>query len=463
MAPTPPLSISCHCGAAKQAVRLREQPSGAPQDINLCHCTACRHNTGLLCVSYAGIERPGSIEGLREYYSTTKAITRFFCATCGCQVFWKLQSPLISQVRGSVLATPEPQEWWAVATGVIVGAHDGDAHDGDGGDESGDGYGEVMRIAKHINTAGTRDGGLSPFIRGIGGLEVLGNQDPPPPASLQSAKGKLEGSRRGVDLEAFFQNYRKEGREKEVLKAFCHCRMVQFQITRPNAASKLPRSNYPDLMVPYHTSSPQIQNPDDIKWWLRPELSRRPRKTETPPAEEAQPRRYLAGTCACRSCRLTSGFEIQTWAFVPRANIFFHIHESQRGSSASGSWTPPSLSESNEGGDIVPLDFEALPPDILTSYESSEGVRREFCSHCGATVFWRDRWRPEIIDVSVGLLDAAEGARAETWLDWWTERVSFAEDATNGRTGEIAKHANSLIESLAEGLRRQHEQRLKGS
>ncbi|KAH8158959.1 hypothetical protein CIB48_g9288 [Xylaria polymorpha] len=437
MALAPKLTIACHCGAVKQTVRLREQSSSAPQEINLCHCTACRHNTGLLCVSYAGIARPDSIEGLKEYHSTTKTITRFFCATCGCHVFWKLQSPLMdksySRVRDSAPAAAEHQEWWAVATG------------GDYRGPTGDGGGRWGRG------------------RAVGlGLEVIGNQDQPSP-SRQSAKEKLEGSGHGVDLEAFFQSYRKEGREEEVLKAFCHCRMVQFHITRPNVASKLPRSNFPDLMVPYHAGSPQIQNPDDNKWWLRPELSRHPRKAETLLAEEVQLKRYLAGTCACRSCRLTSGFEIQTWAFIPRANIFFHIHESHKNSSTSGSWTPLSLKESNEAADIVPLDFAALPPSILTSYESSQGVRREFCSHCGATVFWRDRWRPELVDVSVGLLDAAEGSRAETWLDWWTGRVSFAEDAGNGRTGETARRANSLIGSLEDGMRRHDEQRRKDS
>jgi hypothetical protein len=120
---------------------------------------------------------------------------------------------------------------------------------------------------------------------------------------------------------------------------------------------------------------------------------------------------------------------------VPRANVFFNVHDHQ---------TPTST---------IPLDFATLPPGILTSYESTQGVRREFCVRCGATVFWRDRWRPELLDVSVGLLDADEGARAETWLDWWTGRVSFAEDAGNERTGETARRAKCLIDGLEEGLR----------
>jgi hypothetical protein len=303
----------------------------------------------------------------------------------------------------------------------------------------------ALRYAKHINTAGTKDGGLSPFIRRVGSsqdLEIVENNDNPP--------DRLEDS--NMDASSRFEG--KGEAKEEVLEAFCHCRNVHFHITRPNAASKLPRSNFPDLMVPYHTRSPLIQNPDDEKWWLRPGPRSRSNGTETSSAEDSELMRYLAGTCACRSCRLTSGFEIQAWAFIPRANIYFHIHDTPpRSQPSSGS-----LQEAKATTSVVPLDFETLPPNILTSYESSQGVRREFCARCGATIFWRDRWRAALLDVSVGLLEADEGARAETWLEWWKERVSFAEDAGNGRTGETARRAKCLINSLEEGLRRWREE-----
>ena len=77
--------------------------------------------------------------------------------------------------------------------------------------------------------------------------------------------------------------------------------------------------------------------------------------------------------------------------------------------------------------------FATLPPSILTSYESSPGDLREFCINCGATIFWHDKWSPDLINVSVGLL------RAEEWLDWWTDRVSFSEDVELGRTGMVAE------------------------
>ncbi|KAI1163902.1 hypothetical protein F5B18DRAFT_295419 [Nemania serpens] len=449
------LSISCHCGITKQIVYLCDRLSSTPQDIDLCHCSACRHSTGLLCVYYASIVRPDSIEGLVGYRSTTESITRFFCATCGCHVFRRLQSPgeddSSPEVGDDALAAGGQVASWSVATGVIIGINAGN------GEESSEEGNEILlRYAKHINTVGTKYGGLSSWIRHINGqeLEVVESQGATPPSTRAPAREKVGDSCPDAEQETFSGDDTKNKETLEVLNALCHCKMVQFHITRPNAASKLPRSNFPDLMVPYHTGSAHIQNPEDNKWWLRPGLGLKSRDDEVLPVEKSEPRRYLAGTCACRSCRLISGFEIQTWAFVPRANIFFHIRDKNGGSTVSGSQTLRTLSEAGDKTEITPLDFGNLPPDILTSYESSPGVRREFCSRCGATVFWRDRWRPELMDVSVGLLDADEGARAETWLDWWTERVSFAEDAQRDRTGETARLAERLISSLEEGLRR---------
>ncbi|KAL8967041.1 MAG: hypothetical protein Q9197_005653 [Variospora fuerteventurae] len=67
----------------------------------------------------------------------------------------------------------------------------------------------------------------------------------------------------------------------------------------------------------------------------------------------------------------------------------------------------------------------------LKRYSHSKGAYRDFCGTCGATVFWHCDERPGIVDVSAGLLDAEEGARAEDWLEWATEKVSFEECAQN--------------------------------
>jgi len=65
-------------------------------------------------------------------------------------------------------------------------------------------------------------------------------------------------------------------------------------------------------------------------------------------------------------------------------------------------------------------------------YENSTSVPREFCAKCGATVLYRrDNRTRDILDIGVGLLKAKIGARAKEWLEWNTEEVEFADDATD--------------------------------
>ncbi|RSL54009.1 hypothetical protein CEP54_010123 [Fusarium duplospermum] len=216
------------------------------------------------------------------------------------------------------------------------------------------------RFTSHQYVSDTKDGGLAVWIKSLEGHsegKSVKSSQPSEPASES-----LEGS--------------------------CSCGNVRFHITRPNDESRGPRRNLPDLMFPDKTTDEHIKrNPNDEKWWI-----------------QGNGNKYLAGTCACRSCRLITGFEVQTWAFVPRPNIFFHVPGK------------------NGTESIVPLDFATLPHGILTSYSSSPNVKREFCGTCGDTIFWHEKSPDDVIDISVGLLRAPDGARAESWLEWWQER-----------------------------------------
>jgi hypothetical protein len=153
---------------------------------------------------------------------------------------------------------------------------------------------------------------------------------------------------------------------------------------------------------------------------------------------------------------------MQSWAFVPRVNILF---PTQAGASHGG--------EDGEATDAQweLLDFDKVhQKETLMGYESSPGVVREFCPGCGATVFWHDTSRPELIDVSAGLLvpfeaasgdrdgDGREGVRVESLLEWWTDRVSFAEDAGLGREGAPRQRAEWLISIFGEDVANRVEQ-----
>jgi hypothetical protein len=229
-----------------------------------------------------------------------------------------------------------------------------------------------------------------------------------------------------------------------IIQASCICGHVQFHITRPDERSRTPKSYFPDLMIPYRVKDPLVCNPDDVKWWLRSGSN-----GDTSHSDNEACTRYLAGLCACRSCRLTSGFELQSWTFVPRTNIIFPTRSAHTGSS------PGDAPASDHPW--VEADFDDLHDwDVLKAYASSDGVTREFCPGCGATVFWHDTARPELIDVSVGLLEwGDDGDGLGSWLDWWTERVSFAEESALGRSGVPMANAVAVVD--------ENERRLKGS
>ncbi|CAG8980161.1 hypothetical protein HYALB_00007400 [Hymenoscyphus albidus] len=237
---------------------------------------------------------------------------------------------------------------------------------------------------------GTLDGGISVWLKDI--EDQNGTKRALPRCLFNDGDGKE------LIAEGALQTLPPRERTKEQdekLQARCYCGGVKFYITRPNDNSKKAESPYSDLIVPFHSGS--NANPEKDPWFLR-----------------SNDTKYLAGLCTCTSCRENSGFEIQPWAFVPKCNIF------------------------KEDG--TPLDFDF---GTLKRYGSSEGVMREFCKVCGATVFWHCDWRPSVIDVSPGLLDPEEGARVESWLDWWTDRVSFSEMAVS----------KNLVKSLEEGMK----------
>ncbi|KAK0725774.1 hypothetical protein B0H67DRAFT_140412 [Lasiosphaeris hirsuta] len=396
------ITISCLCGAARQPLTLWGSREGGGRAqwpaISLCHCDTCRHLTGMLCTSYTPIcpPPPPSLANL-DKYSSSPLVSRYFCATCGCHIF---------RSQG---------EAWEVATGVITTSPDLDLHG--------------SPTTTHLHVDDTKDGGLATWLSPTTGA------DPP----LPSPRG-------------------------DTLPASCHCARISLTITRPSASSAVPHSAFPDLMVPYcRTAESVVSNPSSAKWWLRPpppqpsipktpqdEPSRRnspDQERSPPPYEDLSQHKYLAGTCACRPCRLSSGFEIQSWAFIPRSNIA--IRPPPDAPYSREDTTPIPADRTTEP---IPLDFDTIPPTLLASYNSSPSATRHFCPRCGATIFWRNQARPDLIDVSTGLLRAPEGSRAETWLEWWTGRVSFSEDAMNGRTGAAARWAENLVNELEDGI-----------
>ncbi|KAF8068983.1 Mss4-like protein [Lyophyllum atratum] len=266
----------------------------------------------------------------------------------------------------------------------------------------------IVTSGHHIYVADTLDGGIADHIKVIDGIEL--------PRYIARVKENeiVPVGWRSQDISNDAEP------QEDRLHAYCHCQAVSFWITRPSSASAQPSSPYPDLLHAYNSTPVDIlANPADEKWWLRP-------------AGAAHPTHYLAGHCACTSCRLTSGFDIQSWAFIPRANIFVPRSKT------------PSADGSSSAVIRLNLQDDTLRMTGLRQYRSSKGRNREFCGTCGATVFGWGEERPDLIDVSVGLVDEKQGGvRAERWFEWEKGRVNFEKDAVN----------KTLVQGLVQGLR----------
>lgn len=345
------IRFACACQEVNGSVTVPS--STLPLAFEFCHCNVCRHQSGLLCASYLMLPEDATALKFEGPLTDYKSSDTVTRTFCS-------QCGANIYFRDSTKPRPD------IATGILDKANG------------------IVELRSHIFVPDTGDGGLTAWI-----------------PNIPAWKERPLPHQPGEQLKISPQKQIKANTERSsgILQAYCHCRGVRFKITSPspNKGSKSLFAARSDLLWADVTDG-TLDNKDDVKWWLC-----------------ANDTKYLAGMCACQSCRLASGFDIQMWTFIPKSNI---------------------LQVNGE-----PLNFNM---GSLKQYNSSKGTYREFCSTCGATVFWHDETRPKLIDVSVGLLDAAEGARAESWLEWRTVRVSFEEEAQN----------KALIDSLGAGLQR---------
>ena len=224
----------------------------------------------------------------------------------------------------------------------------------------------IVDVKGLIFVAATKDGGFRDWLPNLPALEMD------------------QGSEEVGTYASKTQSSRTSATPDDKLQCACHCGGVQFYLTRPNEESYNMRAPYDDALVP-HFKGDARWNAEDTKWWV-----------------SADGLRYAASICACNDCRKSSGYDLQTWAFIPQVNIF--------------------------QPDGQPVDFSM---GTLREYRSSDGVYRHFCGQCGATVFFRANIKPGLIDISTGLMKASSGSRAEGWLEWQTSRISWLEVAQN--------------------------------
>lgn len=124
--------------------------------------------------------------------------------------------------------------------------------------------------------------------------------------------------------------------------------------------------------------------------------------------------------CGCNSCRLQGGMDIWYWAFIDMK----HLSTAQKDA--------PFPRSKHELKSFIDKKDPVVGSLAYYASTTRAGVLRFFCSTCSATVFFTEDERPELVDVSVGLFDAPDGARAEGFLSWSFGEVDFKEDAKGG-------------------------------
>ncbi|KAI3395506.1 hypothetical protein diail_1292 [Diaporthe ilicicola] len=240
--------------------------------------------------------------------------------------------------------------------GVFTGTLSNDAPEG------------LVRIEDHIFVGDTKDGGASMWMRnpnsgGGGARRWLGRV-----SESEAVESNWPGAPR---LETEAQN------EASDIPIRCHCGGVDLVFQRQKAEEEF-------------TATTQ----SDLPWFVDPTS-----------------KKLMASVDPCNSCRLSSGVDFWAWTFVLLKHIGF---------------------SSKTGGNVgFPADTRGLKaavskqrPDrdprlgTLEFYASSKDVQRYFCSRCSASVFYAVDDRPDLVDVAVGLLDSAAGARAESLLSW---------------------------------------------
>ena len=381
---TKTIKATCLCGDAAHSITL---PSNAfPIPTYFCSCSSCRHMTGTLFLSTAFLpasyQPSSSLLDKLTSFKFSDRITLYFCKRCG-SIMLSFCSPKPSNTYRT--------ESWDVMTGTL------------------EAFDSILDPKGYEYIHDTRDGGFSDFMPTLDNrsLELWSHDiktSPQLPLYWRDPSASNESLNHATATR---------------LPAHCKCNSISFYIARPSHQSTHATRSWPDLLVPYHSS--RNPNPEHITahepWHLR-----------------ASQTKFLAGLCSCTSCRLASGQEITAWAFVPLVDVSLD---------AEGKIPLELSAVTGTGG-------AASPVASLQTYNSSDNVTRSFCSVCGAIVFFalsEPDQTPEtmLLDVAIGLFDAPEGARAESWLEWCTSRLSFREDAV-GR-------ADSLADGVEKGLR----------
>ena len=243
----------------------------------------------------------------------------------------------------------------------------------------------LIKFTDHIFVGDTIDGGASVWYRRPYGDDV---EIP----RFMTRENEVSWDWPGeVDKEKV-----REAEAPDFVRLWCHCKGVNLRLYRGDYAD-VPRDQLPDHVDP---------------------------KTN----------KFRASFDACDSCRLQFGNDVVNWTFTELKNL-------KLDDGGDFPTTAPDLKAAVQKGD----------PSLgsLALYESSPDVQRYFCKVCSASVFYAYDGDPNRLDIAVGLLDAPDGARAESFLAWsYGDDPSYVEDMKGGWREDLIQRVQQEAEDF---------------
>ncbi|UNI15115.1 hypothetical protein JDV02_001681 [Purpureocillium takamizusanense] len=431
MASSPTVDITARCLCKARSITASVPASSLPLAGTYCHCTSCRHMTGALHSSSVKWPAGGGDDGegnaavralgLREYDFSPR-LKILFCGDCGTPMFWD---------DGEQSASPSLD-----AAGGDGGGATGGGGNGDGGFEAfmgvlsnNDVPGGLIRVRDHIFVGDTLDGGAAVWMRhlfddsssssapGSGDDDAVAPRASSPIPCYAGWRDKSEP----VDPAAMAAAAQARDRpaataatpDDDIIPVHCRCRGVDLVLRRAAAVD--------DFSA--------VKDASQLPFFVDPASHK-----------------LLAGFDACDSCRTASGAaDIVNWTFTLLKHLDFA--PSAASSSSSSSSAPGGGASRPFPGSSLDLKaaVSAAPSDrdprlgTLAYYASSPDVQRYFCSRCSASVFYAVDDRPDMVDLAVGLLDAPDGARAESVLSWALGDMILTDDLKGGWREELGR------------------------
>jgi hypothetical protein len=233
----------------------------------------------------------------------------------------------------------------------------------------------LVRFEDHMFVGDTLDGGSACWLRGMNGegqpetrvwLGRRNQSEEVKPGTVWPPVGELKGH--GVDL---------KGVQGDV-PLRCHCGGVDLVLRAGDSQREFEEMQKKGEKLPFFV--------DPVTHKL------------------------LGNLDACDSCRIWGGSEVIGWTFTLLRHISF--------GGARGDGLPVDTAQLRAA--VEPADGGPRDPryGTLAVYASSPDVQRYFCGRCSASFFYAVDDRGDMVDISLGVVDSPDGARAESVVSW---------------------------------------------